>query len=104
VFERIEPDHFGWDRSAKDPKLLDSEYFFEDGAMSATTIFERYQNISPAERKAIEEYAVIIRVLIFPWILLLPGRSRFIVQYGGIVLWILLDMLRIFLVREFLQE
>jgi len=58
MFERIEPDHFGWDRSAKDPCLLDSEYFFEDNLISATTIFERYQNLDMVSRKAIENYTI----------------------------------------------
>lgn len=58
VFERVAPDHFGWDRSAKDPCFSDAEYFFEDDMVSATTIFERYQNIDSTSRKAIENYTV----------------------------------------------
>lgn len=56
LFKRVLPNKFGWDRSATDPCLLDSEYFFEDDNLSVSTLFETYQNISLDQRKRIENF------------------------------------------------
>ena len=53
-YQRVPPEQFGWDRSATDPQLLDSEYFYEYETMSPSTIFEIHQEITPSERMAIE--------------------------------------------------
>jgi hypothetical protein len=57
VTERVAPDEFGWDRTAKNADLSDASYFFsyKDGEVS--TIFERYQNIPYDLRKSIENFA-----------------------------------------------
>jgi hypothetical protein len=57
LFERVLPDEFGWDRTAKDPQLLDASFFFKYKLAEVTTLFERYQNITPDQRRNIEKYA-----------------------------------------------
>ena len=57
MFERILPEEFGWDRSAKDPTLNDADYFFQAKVQSVTTLFEVYQNISLDSRKQMEAFA-----------------------------------------------
>jgi hypothetical protein len=57
ITERIPPDQFGWDRTAKQPDLTDSSYFFKYKDAEVSTVFERYQNISPDLRKSIENFA-----------------------------------------------
>jgi hypothetical protein len=56
MFKRVLPDDFGWDRNAKDPQLMDASFFFEYQDAEVTTLFERYQNIDPEDRKNIENY------------------------------------------------
>jgi hypothetical protein len=54
--EATNPLFFFWDFSAKKPDLTDSEYMGEWYYMSAPSILEKYPNISPNHRKAIEAY------------------------------------------------
>lgn len=56
MFKRVQPDRFGWDRSAIDSCLLDAEYFYESDTMSVSTLFETYQNISSEQRQRIENF------------------------------------------------
>lgn len=58
ILSRVLPDKFGWDRSAQDACLVDSEYFFEDDILAVPSLFERYPNISPEARTTIERYSV----------------------------------------------
>jgi hypothetical protein len=57
ITERILPDQFGWDRTAKQPDLSDSSFFFKYKDSEVSTVFERYQNIDPDLRKSIENFA-----------------------------------------------
>jgi hypothetical protein len=57
MIERILPDQFGWDRTAKTPDLSDASFFFKYKDAEVSTVFERYQNISPDLRKSIENFA-----------------------------------------------
>jgi len=57
MFEHVLPDEFGWDRTAKDPMLMDASFFFKYKDVEVTTLFERYQNIDMNARKNIERIA-----------------------------------------------
>jgi hypothetical protein len=57
MFKRISPRDFGWDRSAQDPTLSDSEFFFKSSLEPVSTLFERHQNLSLDVRKSIEKFA-----------------------------------------------
>ena len=58
VAEAINPLFFGWDMSAKKPDLSDSEYMYEWYYMDVPSIFERYPNLTPDDRAAIENYSI----------------------------------------------
>ena len=57
VFDITDPLFFIFDRNAKRPDLKDAEFMGEYAYMAPPEIFERFQNISLAERKAIETYS-----------------------------------------------
>lgn len=57
MFNRILPNEFGWDRSAKNQTLSDADYFFEFHDAAVTTLLERYQSISYEDRKQLEKFA-----------------------------------------------
>lgn len=51
------PLFFGWDLSAIESDLSDSEYMFEWYYMDAPSIFEKYPNLTKDERDAIEKFS-----------------------------------------------
>ena len=57
MIERIPPDNFGWDRTAKQADLTDASFFFKYKDAEVSTVFERYQNISQDLRESIENFA-----------------------------------------------
>jgi hypothetical protein len=57
MFERVDPENFGWDRSAKDPTLQDSSFFFEFKDAEVTSLFERYQGIPQEDRRNVEKFS-----------------------------------------------
>lgn len=57
VFKRVSPDQWGFDHTAKDDTLRDSEFFWEFDHMSPTTIYEQYPfQIGPDVKSKIEAY------------------------------------------------
>jgi hypothetical protein len=54
--EATNPLFYFWDFSAKKPDLSDAEYMGEWYYMSAPSIFEKYPNLTPNQRDAIEAY------------------------------------------------
>lgn len=56
-FETVRSEDYFFDRSAKKYDHSDAEYWGLQNYMNATDIFERYQNITADQRKAIESYA-----------------------------------------------
>jgi len=56
LFKRVSPNRFGWDRSAIDPCLADSEYFWEEELLPLSTLLEHWQNLSPDIRKTLEKF------------------------------------------------
>lgn len=56
VADAVNPLFFLWDMSARKPDLSDSEYMGEWYYMDSPSIFERFQDLTPDERKAIESY------------------------------------------------
>ncbi len=56
MFKNINPMFWFWDMSAKDPDLRDSEFMGEWSHMLPPDIFERFQDISADDRKAIEKH------------------------------------------------
>ena len=57
VWEIQDPRHFIFDRSAKRPDLKDAEYMGRYSHATPTSIYEHFQNITGAERQAIETYS-----------------------------------------------
>jgi len=56
LFERVAPDRFAFDNTAKLPDLSDSQYFTIWEDMMPTSIYERYPSVSAEHRKAIEKF------------------------------------------------
>jgi hypothetical protein len=57
VFKRVSPDQWGYDTSAQDDTLKDSEFFWEWDMMSPTTIYEQFPHkLEHKERAAIEAH------------------------------------------------
>ena len=52
----VESEEFFFDRSAREYDLSDADYMGKVVGMLPTDVFEAYQNISEAQRKAIEDY------------------------------------------------
>lgn len=59
IWETLNPLFFYFDRGAKRPDLKDAMYMGDYEFMSSVDIFERFQDISDDERKAIEQHAVV---------------------------------------------
>lgn len=55
VFDKVEPEEFAWDSSAKKPDLTDAEYMMRAYPMNPTNVYEQYQP-SQTDADSIERY------------------------------------------------
>ena len=57
-FMRVDPEQFGFDRTAQEWDLSDADFQFKYDYMSPAIIFERWQGLTTAQREAIEKQSI----------------------------------------------